>query len=62
MKQDFYVVLGVARDCTEADVKKAYRKLAMECHPDRNNGDKSAEEQLKVVNQAYSTLKAVAVR
>ena len=58
MKQDFYVVLGVQRDCTEAEIKKAYRKLAMECHPDRNNGDKAAEEHLKVINQAYSTLKS----
>ncbi|MGH7520483.1 MAG: molecular chaperone DnaJ [Gemmatimonadales bacterium] len=57
MKQDFYAVLGVARDCTEADVKKAYRKLAMECHPDRNNGDKAAEEKFKLVTEAYEVLR-----
>ena len=57
MKQDFYDVLGVARDCSEADVKKAYRKLAMECHPDRNNGDKAAEEKFKLVTEAYEVLR-----
>jgi molecular chaperone DnaJ len=57
MKQDFYAVLGVPRDCTEADIKKAYRKLAMECHPDRNNGDKAAEEQFKLVSEAYEVLR-----
>jgi molecular chaperone DnaJ len=57
MKQDFYVVLGVQRDCTEADIKKAYRKLAMECHPDRNNGDKAAEEKFKLVTEAYEVLR-----
>jgi molecular chaperone DnaJ len=57
MKQDFYEVLGVARDCSEADVKKAYRKLAMECHPDRNNGDKAAEERFKLVTEAYEVLR-----
>jgi len=57
MKQDFYVVLGVQRDCTEADIKKAYRKLAMECHPDRNNGDKAAEEKFKLVTEAYEILR-----
>jgi len=57
MKQDFYVVLGVQRDASEADIKKAYRKLAMECHPDRNNGDKSAEEKFKVVTEAYEVLR-----
>jgi molecular chaperone DnaJ len=57
MKQDFYVVLGVARDCAEADIKKAYRKLAMECHPDRNNGDKAAEEKFKLVTEAYEVLR-----
>lgn len=57
MKQDFYVVLGVQRDCTENDIKKAYRKLAMECHPDRNNGDKAAEEKFKLVTEAYEVLR-----
>ena len=57
MKQDFYDVLGVPRDCSEADVKKAYRKLAMECHPDRNNGDKGAEERFKLVTEAYEVLR-----
>jgi molecular chaperone DnaJ len=57
MKQDFYTVLGVPRDATEADIKKAYRKLAMEWHPDRNNGDKAAEEQFKLVTEAYEVLR-----
>src|SRR5947209_20072416 len=57
MKQDFYVVLGVQRDANETDVKKAYRKLAMECHPDRNNGDKAAEEKFKLVTEAYEVLR-----
>jgi molecular chaperone DnaJ len=57
MKQDFYVVLGVQRDASEPDIKKAYRKLAMECHPDRNNGDKSAEEKFKLVTEAYEVLR-----
>src|SRR5437867_5060201 len=57
MKQDFYVVLGVQRDASEADIKKAYRRLAMECHPDRNNGDKSAEEKFKLVSEAYEVLR-----
>ncbi|HXE82773.1 MAG TPA: molecular chaperone DnaJ [Gemmatimonadales bacterium] len=57
MKQDFYVVLGVQRDSSEADIKKAYRKLAMECHPDRNNGDKTAEEKFKLVTEAYEVLR-----
>ena len=50
-------MLGVPRDCSEADVKKAYRKLAMECHPDRNNGDKAAEERFKLVTEAYEVLR-----
>src|SRR6266513_1919963 len=57
MKQDFYGVLGVPRDAAEADIKKAYRKLAMECHPDRNNGDKVAEERFKLVTEAYEVLR-----
>src|SRR6266487_6717964 len=57
MKQDFYVVLGVQKDASETDIKKAYRKLAMECHPDRNNGDKAAEERFKLVTEAYEVLR-----
>jgi molecular chaperone DnaJ len=57
MKQDFYDVLGVPKRATEADIKKAYRKLAMECHPDRNNGDKAAEERFKLVTEAYEVLR-----
>src|SRR2546423_4721203 len=57
MKQDFYVVLGVQRDASETDIKKAYRKLAMECPPGRNNGDKAAEEKFKLVTEAYEVLR-----
>jgi molecular chaperone DnaJ len=57
MKQDFYDVLSVPRDASEADIKKAYRKLAMEYHPDRNNGDKAAEERFKLVTEAYEVLR-----
>lgn len=56
-KRDYYEVLEVARDATEDDLKKAYRKLAMKYHPDRNQGDKSAETRFKEVNEAYDVLK-----
>src|SRR5579859_6160194 len=54
---DFYKVLGVSMDATADDVKKAYRKLAMEHHPDRNNGDKKAEEKFKEITEAYEVLR-----
>ena len=54
--RDYYAVLGVARDAAEADIKKAYRKLAMTYHPDRNNGDKTAEEKFKQITEAYEVL------
>ena len=56
-KQDYYATLGVARDAGADDLKKAYRKLAMQFHPDRNPGDKGAESKFKEVNEAYDVLK-----
>ena len=56
VKRDYYEVLGVARASSEADLKSAYRKLAMQFHPDRNPGDKTAESQFKEVNEAYQAL------
>lgn len=55
-KEDYYKTLGVDRNASEADIKKAYRKLAMKHHPDRNAGDKSAEEAFKNVSEAYEIL------
>jgi molecular chaperone DnaJ len=54
--RDYYAVLGVARGASEAEIKKAYRKLAMTYHPDRNNGDKAAEEKFKEITEAYEVL------
>jgi molecular chaperone DnaJ len=56
-KQDFYELLGVPRDAAEDDIKKAFRKLAMQCHPDRHPGDKQAEQRFKDINEAYEILK-----
>jgi molecular chaperone DnaJ len=56
-KQDYYATLGVARDAGADDLKKAYRKLAMQYHPDRNPGDKKAEAKFKELNEAYDVLK-----
>ena len=55
-KKDYYDVLGVARDADEAEVKKAYRRLAMKLHPDRNPDDKNAEEGFKEASEAYQVL------
>ena len=54
--RDFYEVLGVARDASVDDIKKAYRKLALQFHPDRNPGDKAAEESFKLATEAYEVL------
>ena len=56
-KQDFYATLGVPKDANAEDLKKAYRKMAMKYHPDRNPNDKSAEAKFKEVNEAYDVLK-----
>jgi molecular chaperone DnaJ len=56
-KRDFYELLGVARDAGGEEIKKAYRKMAMQYHPDRNPGDKKAEQAFKEINEAYDVLK-----
>lgn len=55
-KRDYYEVLGVSRTATEAEMKSAFRKLAMQYHPDRNPGDEEAEHKFKEINEAYQTL------
>jgi molecular chaperone DnaJ len=54
--KDYYEVLGVSRDASADDIKKAYRKLAMKYHPDKNTGNKEAEEKFKDINEAYQIL------
>ena len=56
-KRDYYEILGVNRSATEQDIKSAFRRLAKESHPDRNPGDRSAEQRFKELNEAYEALK-----
>jgi molecular chaperone DnaJ len=55
-KRDYYDVLGVNRNATEAEIKKAYRQMALKYHPDKNPGDSSAEEKFKEAAEAYDVV------
>lgn len=55
-KRDYYEVLGVDRSASDKDIKNAYRRMAMKYHPDRNPGDKAAEESFKEINEAFEIL------
>ena len=56
-KRDYYDILGVSRQASEAEIKRAYRRLALRYHPDRNPGDKEAEARFKEINEAYEVLR-----
>ena len=55
-KQDYYETLGVTKSSSEQEIKKAFRRLAMKYHPDRNPNDKAAEKKFKSINEAYGIL------
>ena len=60
--KDYYKILGVDKKASQDDIKKAYRKLAIKFHPDKNPGDKKAEEKFKEINEANDVLSDVAKR
>src|SRR5712664_2647809 len=55
-KRDYYEVLGISRESSDDEIKKSYRKLAIKFHPDKNPGDKGAEESFKEIGEAYEAL------
>src|SRR5579863_7444007 len=55
-RPDYYKILGVGKGASDEEIKKAYRKLARQYHPDRNHGDKKAEERFKEISQAHDVL------
>lgn len=55
-EEDYYKLLGISKNATDAEIKKAYRKMAIKYHPDKNQGDKAAEEKFKEISQAYEVL------
>src|SRR5262245_26289414 len=57
VKRDYYEVLGLSKSASDQDIKSAFRRLAKECHPDRNADDKNAEKRFKELNEAYEALK-----
>ena len=61
-KEDYYNVLGVERNASQDDIKRAYRKLALKYHPDKNQGNKQAEEKFKIAAEAYEVISDPAKR
>lgn len=60
--KDYYKILEVSRDATNKEIKKAYRKLSLKYHPDRNQGDKGAEEKFKEITKAYNILSSAELK